>query len=171
MYVRTQAGWVGGAHDKLSRALVFADANFAEAALAHVWASGPPDTNFLLLDPASGTDSAGNLKSTQYNDFANLRFLGMVHTVTPIFDAAHVGRWYCVEAHARLNDAGQSNGVFELWIDGVQQAQVTTLNWLGSYSQYGFNAVYFENYWNNGAPVAEDRFFDNIVVSTQRIGC
>jgi hypothetical protein len=172
MYVRTQPGWVGGAHDKLSRALVFAEANFSEAALAHVWGSSSAgDTNNLLLDPASGTDTVGVLQTVGYNDFAHLRFLGQVHTSRPIFDAAHVGQWYCVEAHAKLNDAGSSNGVFELWIDDTLAAQVTALNWLGAYSAFGFNAVYFENYWNNGAAVAEDRFFDNIVVSTQRIGC
>ena len=170
MYVRAQAGWVGGSHDKLSRALVFAGTNFQEAAFAHVWGS-LADTNTLTLDPASGTDSAGNLKTTQYNDFPNMRFLGAMTMHEDIFDAAHVGQWYCVEAHAKLNDAGQSNGIFEVWINDTLQAQETTLNWLGSFNAYGFNAIYFENYWNNGAPVAEDRFFDRIVVSTQRIGC
>ncbi|HEX5436668.1 MAG TPA: hypothetical protein VFW98_05895, partial [Gemmatimonadaceae bacterium] len=66
---------------------------------------------------------------------------------------------------------GQSNGSFELWIDGALEAQETTLNWLGSYSDYGINAVFFENYWNKGSPVAQDRYFDDLVVSTKRIGC
>jgi hypothetical protein len=28
-----------------------------------------------------------------------------------------------------------------------------------------------ENYWNAGAPRPQDRFLDNVVVSTARIGC
>jgi uncharacterized protein YjdB len=171
VFLKNQSGWTGGSADKLSRAIVFANANWAEAAIAHVWGADAPYGNYLALDPASGTDAAGNLKSTQYNDFANFRWLGSARSQTPLFDAAHVGSWYCVEAHVRLNDAGQSNGTFELWIDGALEAQRTGLNWLGSFSAYGLNALFFENYWNNGAPQAEERYFDNLVVSTQPIGC
>lgn len=171
MYVKAQAGWVGGAHDKLSRALIFGSTTtFAEAMAAHVWGGDvAADSNNLILDPATGVDSAGNLVSTAYN--SGLTYLGKVETTTPIFDAAHVGQWYCVEAHVKLNDSGSANGVFELWINGNLEAQKTGMNWVSSYTAYGINAIYFENYWNAGATVAEDRFFDNIVVSTQRIGC
>jgi len=40
------------------------------------------------------------------------------------------------------------------------------LNFLGSYADYGVNAVYFENYWNAGSVASQERYFDNIVVST-----
>jgi hypothetical protein len=70
----------------------------------------------------------------------------------------------------KLNDAGTSNGLIEMWIDGHLEASRTGLNWVGSYSAYGINMVFFENYWNNGSPVAQDRFFDNLVISTRPIG-
>jgi Big-like domain-containing protein len=171
MYVMNQPGWTGGGGDKLSRALIFASSTWAEAALAHVWSGSGSDANYLVLDPASGTDLQGNLVTTQYNDFANLRWLGATRSGTPLFDAAHVGAWHCIEAHARLNDPNQSNGVFELWMDGALNARETSLNWVGTYGQYGFNAVFFENYWNAGSPQAQDRYFDDIVVSTAPIGC
>jgi len=171
LYLKNQAGWVGGGGNKLTRATVFASStSWAQAMIAHVWSGGASD-NALILDPARGTDAAGNLVTTTYNDFANLTWLGQGPGVTPVFDAAHVGAWHCVEAHVRLNDAGQSNGVFEFWLDGGLEAQRTGLNFLGSYSAYGLNAVFFENYWNAGSPVAQERYMDNIVVSTQRIGC
>ncbi len=170
MYVRTQPGWVGGSGYKLSRAISFATSTWAEAMMAHLWGD-PPATGELLMDPASGTDAAGNLKTTKYNDFANFRWLGALSGVTPLFDASHVGQWYCVEAHAQLNDAGSSNGVFEFWINGNLDARETGLNWVGSYSAYAINALFFENYWNTGSPAAQERYFDNIVISTQRIGC
>jgi len=174
MYVRAQAGWLGAAHDKLTRALVFGSSNFAEAAAAHVWGGdvGSADTMGLILDHATGVDGSGNLVSTGYN--SGLTYLGQAkHSPhpTPIFDAAHVGQWYCVEAHVKLNDSGSTNGVFELWINDSLEAQKTGMNWVGTYTAFGINAIYFENYWNDGAVQAEDRFFDNIVVSTQRIGC
>jgi len=31
--------------------------------------------------------------------------------------------------------------------------------------------VFFENYWNTGSPAAQERYLDDIVVSTRRIGC
>ena len=172
MYLRLQPGWTGGGANKLSRATVFASTTtWAQAMFAHVWSGSSPDQNYLILDPASGTDLAGNLQTTDYNDFPNMRWLGGVRGNTALFAPANAGTWYCVEARARLNDAGQSNGVFQLWIDGALEAERTGLNWLGAFSAYGINAVYFENYWNAGAPQAEERYFDNVVVSTQRIGC
>jgi uncharacterized protein YjdB len=171
-YVHNASNWTGGGGDKLSRATVFAGSNWSQAMIAHLWSGGSGSAaNYLVIDPASGTDTQGNLQTTGYNDFANMRWLGAVQGQTPIFDSNHVGQWYCVEAHVRLNDAGQSNGVFEYWIDGNMEAQKTGLNWLGSYSQYGINAILLENYWNSGSPQAQSRDLDNFVVSTQPIGC
>ena len=167
MYVRNQAGWVGGGADKLSRATIFTSSSWSQAAIGHVWSMG----NSLGIDPASGTDVAGNVITTTYNDFAHLRWLGARSATTALFASANVGQWYCVESRMKLNDAGQSNGVSELWINGVLQAQRTDLNWVGSYNAYGINAVFFENHWNAGSPVTQERYFDDLVVSTNRIGC
>ena len=71
----------------------------------------------------------------------------------------------------KLNVAAASDGIFEMWIDGALEAQRTGVNWLGTYSAYGINAVFLENYWNTGSPRRQERYFDNFVVSTQRIGC
>src|SRR5947209_5886031 len=114
--------------------------------------------------------AAGHVLTTSYNDGAHFTWLGTAYGRTPLFDASHVGQWYCIEAHVKLNDAGQSNGVFEYWINGALETQKTGLNWLGAFSAYGINTVMFENYNNYGSPVAQDRYIDNIVVSTQRVG-
>ena len=75
-----------------------------------------------------------------------MRWLGAQQGATPLFDSSHVGQWHCVETHMKLNTAGQSDGMFELWVDGNLDAQRTGLNWLGSYSAYGINTILFENY-------------------------
>ncbi|HEV2642595.1 MAG TPA: hypothetical protein VGT98_07810 [Candidatus Elarobacter sp.] len=170
MYVRTDSGWTGGGADKLSRAQVLGPA-WAQAMGAPIWSGQDHDANYLMLDPYSGTDAAGTLRATKYNDFDRLRWLGAVRGRTPIFDAAHAGQWYCVEGHVRLNDPGVGNGIFEMWIDDVSEARRTGIDWVGSYAAYGINVVFFENYWNAGSPVAQSRYIDNIVVSTGRIGC
>lgn len=169
--VRLQPAWRGGGADKLSRAISFASRNWAEATIAHVWSGSQKDADYLVIDPASGTDELGMLQAEKYNDFARLRWLGYTRGTTPLFVDSAAGRWYCVEAHAKLNDPGQSNGVFELWIDGSPDARKDGLNWAGAFSAYGINAVFLENYWNAGAVQPEERYFDNFVVSTQRIGC
>lgn len=170
VYVRHPADWEGGAPAKLSRATVLATPGWAQAMIAHVW-SGGRAREHLVIDPASGTDEAGALRTTGYNDTPNLRWLGARRARTPIFADSALGRWYCVEAHVRLNRPGRSDGVFELWIDDRAEARRDDLNWVGAFHDYGINAVFFENYWNRGAPRPQERYFDNIVVSKARIGC
>jgi len=171
VYLRTDSGWVGGGGDKLSRAQSLVTPAWAQAMGAPVWSGRGPGADYLVIDPYSGTDPAGAQVATKYNDFARLRWLGAKRGVTPIFDAMHAGRWYCVEARARLNDPGQSNGVFELWIDDWLEARRGGLNWIGASDPYGINTVFLENYWNAGSPVTQRRYLDNFVVSTARIGC
>lgn len=171
LYVRYQPGWVGGVGYKLTRAASFTSSNWAEAMIAHLWGGDAPDTNYLQLDPVSGTDGGGNVRPTKYNDFTRFRWLGKRRGTTPLGDAAHVGTWHCVETHARLNDPGAADGVFEFWIDGDLQARESSLDFVDTFTTYGINAIFFENYWNPGAPADQERDIDNIVVSTQRIGC
>ena len=166
LYLRMQPGWTGSP-DKLSRATILANSNWAQAMIAHIWSSG----DFLLMDPAGGIDANGNLATTKYNDFSNLRWLGNRTGTTPIFTSVASNKWYCVEAHVRLNTPGLANGVFEFWIDNHLEATRSDLNWVGTWQNYGINAVFFENYWNAGAPGERIRYFDNIVIATQRIGC
>lgn len=172
MYVKNDSNGTGGGGDKLSRAQSLANSQWAQAMVAPIWSGNPSSDakNYLYMDPSTGV-SGSTLEETTYNDFAHQVYLGSRPSVVPIFDAAHVGRWYCVEAHVKLNDAGQSNGIFEFWINGQIQATRSDLNWIGSYSAYGINVVFFENYWNAGSPQAQSRYFDNLVISTQPIGC
>ena len=173
IYVRYPADWQGGGGDKLSRATSFVSSDtWSQAMIAHVWSGGRAETwDYLVLDPASGTDSAGVVRTTTYNDFPNLRWLGAAQGTAALFAPASLGRWHCVEARARLNDAGAANGLFESWVDGQLDARREGLNWVGSYAAYGINAVFIENYWNAGSPVVQERYLDNLVVSTRRIGC
>lgn len=167
-YLKMETGWSGNPY-KLSRAMILATSNWAQAMIAHLWGAGVGDT--LMIDPASGIDANNNLATTTYNDFANLKWLGYKRGITPIFSSTSSGKWYCIEVHVKLNTPGASDGVFEYWIDNNLEAKRTDLNWVGAWQDYGINAVFFENYWNGGAPGERIRYFDNIVISTQKIGC
>ena len=122
------------------------------------------------LDPASGV-SGSTVVTTQYNDFPNLRWLGKMNGTTQVYSSAYRDKWVCVEVHMKLNTPGQSNGQFAFWVDDHLEAQSSTLNWRGSYTTYGINAIMLENFTNAGAPQQQDRYFDNFIVSTQRVGC
>lgn len=170
VFMRSDPQWTPNGSDKFSRAIVIARDDWSEAAIGHVWGGSAPSTQaFYMLDPVRGTDESGNVVTNGYNDFANFSWLGVGQGTSPVFD--RTGPWYCVEAHMRLNDPGQSNGVFELWVDGKLDARRTGLNWLGSYADYGINALFLENFINNGAPHAQVRDYDELAVSTRPIGC
>lgn len=170
-YLKHPSDWQGAGADKLSRATVFTGGNWQQAMIAHAWSGQGSDDVYLKIDPARGTDEAGNIVTTQYNDFANLQWLGARHGDKPTFVPERFGVWQCIEARVKLNDPGQSNGIFELWIDGELSTSRTDLNLVGNYNDYGINAVFLENYWNDTSPVEQERYMDNFVVSTAPIGC
>jgi len=171
--VRYGAGWIGGGGNKMSRAQSIATPQYAQAMVAHVWSGNGTDypADRLTISPVSGIGFGGRLRTEDYNDFTHFEWLPISWSKTRLFDRTAIGRWYCVEARAKLNDPGWANGVFELWIDDRLETRQSGLGWMGSYRQYGINTVYLENYWNDGTPQVQERYFDNFVVSTQRIGC
>ena len=192
-YMKCDAAWDFGGADKLCRITSIQGANHSQAMIAHLWSAGGgrPTGDYLCLDPATGIDIPGGnarnmretgvagtgtkLLSSKYNDFPNLSWLGAQRLPIPLFDADHVGKWYCVEMRVKLNDPGLRNGIFEVWVDDVMQASKTNLNWIGSCEVgpgkfYGINAFYLENYCNNGVTGVQTRYFDNLVISREKIG-
>ncbi len=168
MYLKMQDGWQGNPA-KLSRVTIFtAPSAWDQAMIAHIW-NGSGD--YLKVEPVRCVDSNNQVKCHGYNDFDNMDWLGGQSSVTPVFATANSGRWLCVEAYTKLNDPGASNGVQELWIDGSSEARKGGLDFVRSYQDYGLNAVFFENHWNSGSVKDQERYFDNLVISTTRIGC
>ncbi len=170
--LKRQEGWKGGGGDKLSRATVMVNSNWAQGAMAHLWSH----ENYLVMDPASGIDEQGKLKSSKYNDFDNLRWnLGKKLGVTDIYSEETAGKWFCIEGHIKLNTPGEKDGVFEFWVDDHLQGRTTNMNWHGDWNKdpenMKINGVFFENYWNKGSVQDQERYLDNIVISTNRIGC
>jgi hypothetical protein len=165
VYVKHEAGWSGNPA-KLARATCLATPDWSQGFIAHVW-GGKGDV--LCIDPATGIQDSRKV-TTKYNDFDHLHWLGSRQTQTPIFSPAESGRWVCVESHIRLNSPGRKDGIFELWIDGRLEAARTDLDWHGAWDDYAIDAVFLENYWNEGAIKREARWFNDFVISTRPIG-
>ena len=168
IYVKHQYGWEG-APFKMSRATSIVSEKWQQAMIAHVWSG---KDNSLTLDPASGVyGQSDSIITTGYNDFKNLKWLGNNPCSTfQISSGAESGYWVLVEASAKLNTPGKSDGSCRLWIDGRLEAERTNLNFRGSYVGHGINAVFLESYWNGGACKTEGRWYDNFIVSTKPIG-
>jgi hypothetical protein len=168
IYVKHEYGWTG-APAKMSRATSIVSAIWQQAMIAHVWSG---DNNSLTLDPASGVKGqTDSIRTNGYNDFKNLTWLGNKPcSAFQISSAAESGYWVLVEANAILNTPGKSDGSTRLWIDGRLEAERVNLNFRGSYTKHGINAVFLESYWNEGAIKTEGRWFDNFIVSEKPIG-
>ncbi len=168
IYVKHQHGWEG-APFKMSRATCIVSEKWQQSMITHVW-SGVG--NSLTLDPASGVkEQSDSILTNGYNDFANLKWLGNKPcSLFQISSGAESGRWVLVEAYAKLNTPGKSDGLCRLWIEGHLEAERVNLNFRGSYTKHGINAVFLESYWNGGASKTEGRWYDNFVVSMKPIG-
>lgn len=168
VYVRMAEGWVGNPA-KLSRATVFAERNdWSQAMIAHLWGGRG---HVLAVDPVRCVGEDNQVKCRGYNDFEHMDWLGYAFGHTPLFATRYSGRWFCVEAHVRLNRPGVSDGIQQFWIDGLLEARRDGLDFVRSYTEYAINAVFLENYWNDGSPREQERYLDNFVVSSERIGC
>lgn len=168
IYVKHENGWEG-APFKMSRATSIVSTSWQQAMIAHVWNGA---NNSLTLDPARGVDGqTDHVKTTRYNDFGNLTWLGNKPSSDfKISSTEESGYWVLVESRAKLNTPGESDGINQLWIDGRLEAERKDLNFRGSYTQYGINAVFLESYWNDGSVKTQGRWFDNFVISTKPIG-
>jgi len=167
-YMKTSSNWVGNAI-KLSRATIFVASNWSQAAIGHLWEDDPNGVA-LGLDPVSGVVGS-QVVTTKYNDFDHMTWLGKQNGTTPVYGPQYRDRWVCVETRMKLNTPGSSDGEMSLWVDNVLDAQGKNLNFRGSYTTFGINAILLENYINAGAPQDQQRYFDNLVVSRKRIGC
>lgn len=164
-YVLHEAGWQGNPF-KLTRATVFAKSDWSQAAIGHLWENSSLG---LKLDPVSGVVGS-SVVTNGYNDFNNFTWLGGVSGKLEIYAPENTNKWQCVELHMALNTLNQADGVFEFWINNELQGNRNNLNWRGSYSGYGINAIFLENY-SNGKLQEQSRYMDNFVVSRERIGC
>lgn len=91
--------------------------------------------------------------TTGYNDSPNLKWLGnRPASQFKLHGDDGAGWWVCVEARAKLNTPGEREGINQLWIDGRLEAERTGLDWRGSFTDRGINAVFLEAYWNAGSP-------------------
>lgn len=77
-------------------------------------------------------------------------------------------QWYCLELEVQANTPGQHDGFQKMWIDGVFKGQVLNMRWRDT-TDLRINA--FQLTFPGIVPITEHLWIDNVVVSTQQIGC
>lgn len=165
--VKMQAGWPDAGPYNLSRISAFAQSDWGEAMVASL-ASNDADVN---LRASAASCVQNNEVECAGIDGDALVPLGTLSGSTAVFSSARAGQWQCVEAHVKLNTPGEADGMFEFWVDGELEAGRTGMDWRGTWEAFGLNLLSIENFWVGGAPADLDRWFDDIVISTDPIGC
>lgn len=79
-----------------------------------------------------------------------------------------VTQWYCLELEVQANTPGQHDGFQKMWIDGTFKGQVSNMRWRDT-TDLRINA--FQLTFSGVVPITEHLWIDNVVVSTQKIGC
>jgi len=165
--IRMQEGWPDLGPQKLTQAVGLSDSDFGHAFAAKIGSDGD---GTVLRGEGSSCVFGEELPCRGLDGAASQQLLSFTGT-TELFSGAYAGAWHCVEGHVKLNTLGELDGEFDFWVDDVHDQGVDMLDWRGSWDAYGINLVTIENFWSGGAPEALSRWIDDVVVSTEPIGC
>lgn len=134
--------------------------------------------NYLTIFPAFGDDRNAevNNKQAASGQWIVFRQNASGYNTNNRF-VMQRARWYTVEVRRRLNDNGD-NGIFQMWIDGVQMFNYTNVRyrtpWDGSFGSdfaYGTNFIMISDYVGGGVSSQNQSvFYDDIRMSTGYIG-
>jgi hypothetical protein len=84
-------------------------------------------------------------------------------------EAVQAGRWYCLELELGVNQPGLRDGYQRMWINDLFKGEQTGIRWRDT-TDVRINAVQL-TFSASPVPSTEHVWIDNLVVSTQRIGC
>jgi hypothetical protein len=84
-------------------------------------------------------------------------------------DPGNIGRWIHMELGVTLGEGLRSDRV-QAWADGKLICDIDKQDLAGGYRELTLNAMSWDCYWNGGAPRAESRFYDDLVLADRPIG-
>jgi len=80
-------------------------------------------------------------------------------------------KWVCLEMMMKINTPGESDGEMAFWVDGQLGHRETGMHWR-DVPELQLNKVWVQHYLANGDADQPNRiWWDDIVISTDRIGC
>lgn len=82
------------------------------------------------------------------------------------------GEWVMIETRVKLNTPGQNDGRITYWVNEDTVLDRSGVNLRGAYTATTINVATIEGNWNGGADRGDlKRWFDNVVISTEPVGC
>jgi len=75
---------------------------------------------------------------------------------------ATLGQWNHLRFRTKLNTIGQSDGIFQMWINDVLKADYSNVNYRSSYATHGWNHLMLVPHFNNSVPKAENVYYDDL---------
>lgn len=77
------------------------------------------------------------------------------------------GTWTRIKFRLKLNNLGQNDGIFQLWINDELKGNYNNVNFRGNYSQYGWNHLMMSMHGNPSHPQSQWVSRDNILITSQ----
>ena len=72
------------------------------------------------------------------------------------------GTWNKLKYRLKLNSVGNSDGVFQLWVNDELKCNYSNMNYRGTYSNYGWNHLMMSMHANPSHPQSQWISRDNI---------
>jgi hypothetical protein len=77
-------------------------------------------------------------------------------------------QWWCLEYELKANTPGLHDGYQRMWINDVLKGETLNMRWRDT-TDVRINAAQITG--SGGGPVTEHKWYDNVVVAAQKIGC
>ncbi len=162
-YHRFEASWPAAFPPKMARMRShYIDCSWCFAWREHFW---------LENDGTGVSDPVSNIPAPDGTEYVSAaRWLGALQMDVRLSEL--LGEWVALEMRVRLNTPGKGDGRITFWANGEIVLDRTGLDIRGAYTSTTINVAMIDTYWNGGAPQAGlKRWYDNVVVSTEPIGC
>ncbi len=140
---------------KMARMSVFRPGDWSGAYRVYFWIGG--EDGHISIERRTRAPKAH--REWLPNHYCNWRFS----------DPTNVGRWIHFELRVALGE-GQRADQIQAWADGILVCDVVGDDLAAGYREYTPNGMQWDCYWNDGSPVAQSRFYDDLMLSTQPIG-
>jgi len=166
-WLRTQPGWPDAGIAEAVEVMSVTGDTRAIAMDATIYSPTQAQVQALAWSCVHDSDLWCNGSGDWSNPSLEVRESGLGSS--DLYGAAMAGQWQCHEIHVRLDDPGESNGQFEVSVDGRLEVSLQEITFFDAWAGAAINNVRFGSFWN--APALIDHHVDDVVVATAPVGC
>lgn len=125
--------------------------------------------HYTVLFWIEGTDGHISIQQHTRAPGVEREWLPNYNTSFSLNNPENIGRWIHFELGVTLGEGHFSDRV-QAWADGQLICDIDKQDLAGGFREQTLNGMSWDCYWNGGAPRAESRFYDDLVLSDGPIG-